>query len=321
MLSAIAQRLTGERIVHYLQPRLFTPLGIAPPVWETSPEGIDVGGWGLNLTTRDIARFGQLYLQKGVWNGQRLVPEAWVKAATSAQVPNGPSANPDWEQGYGYQFWQCRHGAYRGDGAFGQFCVVMPAQDAVLAITSGVGNMQAVLDKVWEHLLPGLGDRALADDPAGQAALADRLASLRIPPVSGQPTSSVGSQVSGREYALQENTDHVAALRFDFADDGSTILFRNAASDQSVSVGFGSWRRGEMILPWGRPGQIAPVKVAASGAWTDDQTYVAELWLYETPFRRTLVCHFDGNRIIVEQQANVGFGQAEPPRLEGVAES
>ncbi len=156
MLSAIVQKATGMNLLDYLRPRLFDPLGIEHPTWETSPQGISTGGYGLSIRTEDIARFGQLYLQKGKWNGKPLIPEAWVEAATARQTSNGSNPRSDWEQGYGYQFWRCRHGAYRGDGAFGQFCVVMPEQDAVIAITSGVKSMQSVLDLVWDKLLPAM---------------------------------------------------------------------------------------------------------------------------------------------------------------------
>ena len=100
-----------------------------------------MGGFGLSLRTEDIAQFGQLYLQKGQWQGKQLVPAAWVDAATSRQVSNGSNPASDWEQGYGYQFWRTRHGFYRGDGAHGQFCIVMPEHDAVLAITAGTRDM------------------------------------------------------------------------------------------------------------------------------------------------------------------------------------
>ena len=114
MLSAAVQKVTGETVLDYLTPRLFEPLGIENPTWETSPQGISVGGYGLSVRTEDIARFGQLYLQKGNWNGKQLVPEAWIEAATSRQTSNGSDPNSDWNQGYGYQFWRCRHGVYRG---------------------------------------------------------------------------------------------------------------------------------------------------------------------------------------------------------------
>src|SRR5687768_18543149 len=118
------------------------------------------------LKTDDIAKFGQLYLQQGNWQGQQLITPKWVAAATAAQVRNDPNDNVDWNQGYGYQFWRCRHGAYRGDGAFGQFCIVMPKQDAVLAITSGVGDMQAVMNAAWEHLLPARQESTLSASAA-----------------------------------------------------------------------------------------------------------------------------------------------------------
>jgi CubicO group peptidase (beta-lactamase class C family) len=156
MQSAIVQKVTGQTVLDYLTPRLFEPLGIDGPTWEKSPQGISTGGYGLSVRTEDIAKFGQLYLQKGKWQGKQLVPEAWIDAATARQTSNGSNPNSDWDQGYGYQFWRCRHGAYRGDGAFGQYCVVLPEQDAVIAITSGLRDMQAVLNLVWDKLLPGL---------------------------------------------------------------------------------------------------------------------------------------------------------------------
>ena len=120
MQSAIVQKATGEKLLDYLEPRLFAPLGIERATWEESPEGIAVGGYGLSLRTDDIAKFGQLLLNRGEWEGQQLVAEAWVEEATSRQVANGSNPDSDWDQGYGYQFWRCRHGAFRGDGAFGQ---------------------------------------------------------------------------------------------------------------------------------------------------------------------------------------------------------
>jgi CubicO group peptidase (beta-lactamase class C family) len=116
MLSAIVRKVSGQTVLDYLRPRLFEPLGIENPEWGTSPQGNTLGGWGLYLRTEDIAKFGQLYLQKGQWEGRQLIPAAWVEQATSKQVSNGSDPTKDWDQGYGFQFWRCRHGAYRGDG-------------------------------------------------------------------------------------------------------------------------------------------------------------------------------------------------------------
>ncbi|MFM8395918.1 MAG: serine hydrolase domain-containing protein, partial [Acidobacteriota bacterium] len=201
MLSAIVQKKTGQPLIEYLRPRLFTPLGIADPVWNTSPQGVTSGGWGLKLRTREIARFGQLYLQRGKWQGRQLVPESWVSIATSRQVSNGSNPRSDWEQGYGYQFWRTQHGFYRGDGAFGQYCVVMPEHDAVLIITSGVRNMQAVLDLVWEKLLPVFEKRALPADRRSQEQLTARLASLRVRRPTGATTPG-NANLLGRQYDI-----------------------------------------------------------------------------------------------------------------------
>jgi len=181
-LSAIVTKVTGQTALEYLKPRLFEPLGIENPKWDASPEGYSLGGYGLSLCTEDIAKFGQLYLQKGVWHGKQLVPEGWVAQATARQVPNDQESHanigPDWREGYGFQFWRCRHNAFRGDGAGGQLCVVAPDQDLVVAITAASGNFQAEVDAIWDHLLPAFRPAALPENAAAQAKLKETLSAL-----------------------------------------------------------------------------------------------------------------------------------------------
>lgn len=165
MQSAIVQKVTGQNVVDYLQTRLFDPLGIDAPKWDKNPQGISIGGYGLYLKTEDIAKFGQLYLQKGLWENQQLIPSDWVQEATNKQVSNGSDAASDWNQGYGYQFWRCRHNAFRGDGKDGQFCIVLPDQDAVVVMTANTSNMQSQLSLVWEYLLGAMVDQDLPEAP------------------------------------------------------------------------------------------------------------------------------------------------------------
>ena len=170
MLSAIVQQVTGEKVVDYLTPRLFEPLHIDKPKWEESPQGINCGGWGLYLKTEDLAKMGQLLLQKGEWNGKQLIPAEWVAEMSKKQVE---SINPgmrieeaeakgmtketsDWMQGYGYQMWRCRPGCFRADGARGQYIIVVPDKNAVIAITSNVEDLQGELNLVWNRILPVL---------------------------------------------------------------------------------------------------------------------------------------------------------------------
>jgi CubicO group peptidase (beta-lactamase class C family) len=186
VLSAIVTKVTGQTELDYLKPRLFEPLGIENPRWDTSPEGNSLGGYGLYLVTEDIAKFGQLYLQKGKWNGRQLIPNSWVKMATGKQVPNDQESHskigPDWTQGYGFQFWRCRHNAFRGDGAAGQFCVVMPDQDAVVAITAQTGNMEGELNAIWDNLLPAFQAKPLPEDPVALEKLNEATANLTAHP-------------------------------------------------------------------------------------------------------------------------------------------
>ena len=179
MVSAIVQKTTGKTVLEYLEPRLFTPLGIAKPRWDASPQGVTIGGWGLFLRTEDVAKFGQLYLQKGKWKGKQLVPEKWVALATSKQVANGSNPKSDWNQGYGFQFWRSRHGAYRGDGKDGQFCIVIPEKDAVVVMTADTRDMQKQLALVWDKLLPGLKDKPLPQDKAAQEKLKKAITGLK----------------------------------------------------------------------------------------------------------------------------------------------
>ncbi|MBO4825875.1 MAG: serine hydrolase [Prevotella sp.] len=168
MLSAIVQKVTGEKLIDYLDTRLFQPLHIARPQWDESPQGINCGGWGLMLKTEDMAKMGQLFLQKGQWNGKQIVPAEWLKEMSSYQVPSAPSGtrfedlekaglnkdNNEWVQGYGYQMWMCRHNAFRADGFAGQYIMVFPDRDAVLVLTTSSSLYQPYMDLIWEYLLP-----------------------------------------------------------------------------------------------------------------------------------------------------------------------
>ena len=248
MLSAIVQKVTGMTVLDYLRPRLFEPLGIEHPTWETSPQGVTAGGYGLSIRTEDIARFGQLYLQKGRWQGRQLVPAAWIETATSRQVSTGRDPNGDWGQGYGYQFWRCRHGAYRGDGAFGQYCIVLPEQDAVIAITSGLKDMQAVLNLVWDKLLPGMKPAPLPADYPAEEKLRGMLKSLSLRPQEG---TAAAANVWGRRYVFPANSRKLETitLLLDEKDSAVTLVTRQDGVEQRIKCGCGAWSRGRMA--WG----------------------------------------------------------------------
>jgi CubicO group peptidase (beta-lactamase class C family) len=313
MASAIVQKATGMTVLDYLKPRLFEPLGIEHPTWEASPQGITTGGYGLSIRTEDIAKLGQLYLQKGNWNGKQLVPKSWIGAATARQTSNGSNPKSDWDQGYGYQFWRCRHGAYRGDGAFGQYCIVLPKQDSVVAITSGVRDMQAVLNLVWEKLLPALQNDSLPADDQASEKLRQMLAHLSLRPVDGTANAE---HVSDKTFVFSENQRKLESITLKFSDPSgpTTLTARFDGIDQQIVCGKSQWQKGR--AKWGRFGEQS---IAACGAWAEDGLFKAKLCFYETPFIVTASMKFSGNQLTYDEETNVGFGPLKQAQLIGSA--
>jgi len=313
MLSAVVQKATGETLLDYLKPRLFEPLGIENPTWETSPQGISTGGYGLSVRTEDIAHFGQLYLQKGKWQGKQLVPEAWIEAATARQTSNGSNPASDWDQGYGYQFWRCRHGAYRGDGAFGQYCIVLPEQDAVIAITSGLGDMQAVLNLVWDELLPAMKSKPLAAHEQAAKKLAERLEGLTLPV---QEDIASPTEPLGRKYAFPENENKLEsiALEIDSRNGPVTLVARVDGADQRIVFGRGKWLTGKAAWI-----STAEQPLAASGGWTANDTFTGKICFYETPHVVTVSLKHAGSELRCTSTWNVRFGGAKRVELLGKA--
>jgi CubicO group peptidase (beta-lactamase class C family) len=322
MLSAIVQKVSGMTVLDYLRPRLFEPLGIENPKWEADPQGITVGAYGLAVRTEEIARFGQLYLQKGMWKGRQLIPAAWVEEATARQTSNGSSPKSDWDQGYGYQFWRSRHNSYRGDGAFGQYCLVIPELDAVVAITSGVRDMQRVMNLVWEKLLPEMKAAPLPEDAVARRKLEAKLAALMLRLPSGQPTMPLTAKVSGRWYEFPENDRGIRAVALDFKAGAPALVVRTAAGETRTPIGIGSWTKSRSGFTNGLDQFLsvpANPLLAASGAWTADDIFTVKLALYETPYYSTLALRFNGDQLLLDAEQNVAFGSTKLRQLVGQA--
>ncbi len=323
MLSAIVQKVTGQTVFDFLKPRLFAPLGIDDAKWDAGPQGITFGGIGLNICTEDIAKFGQLYLQKGNWNGKQLVPASWVDMATARQTSNGSNPDSDWEQGYGYQFWRARHGLYRGDGLYGQFCIVMPQQDAVLAITSGTRDMGSVMNLVWDKLLPAMQANPLPPNDAAREKLENKLASLTLPHPQGPVANAVAAQISGKTYFFPANSNNIESFKLEFKGQEATLTFRSLGQEHEIAIGNGGWKKGRTDFVAGADWRVADAvdqPVGASGAWAADDTYTVKLAYYETPLAVTLTCRFAGNRVLLlNVEHSVELGSTLRPLLVGEA--
>ncbi|CAN5507090.1 hypothetical protein BH23BAC1_BH23BAC1_24460 [soil metagenome] len=318
ILSAILQKVTGMKLVDYLQPRLFDPLGIIEPKWEEGPEGISFGGFGLFLPTEAIAKFGQLYLQKGVWNGKQLIPEEWILQSTSRQVSNGSDPTGNWDQGYGYQFWQNPKYGYRADGAFGQLCLVFPEQNMVLAATSGTKDMNNLMNLVWEKLMPAVKDEPLPENKIAQDNLKQKLNQLNVSPVAGIKAPSMESKVSGKTFHLEDNEQGISSIKLSFTKNNPYIEFAAEQENHIIYFGNGSWKYGETKF---RKEDTFSTddkhKIATSGGWISDDIFEIAISYHETQLITKLRFKFSGNIVIMEGERNVSFGPTKIPRIIG----
>ncbi|MDT6982279.1 serine hydrolase domain-containing protein [Streptomyces lusitanus] len=286
-LGAIVQRVTGQTLVEYLRPRLFDPLGIGEALWSRDRAGRDIGFAGLHTTHDAIARFGLLYLNDGVWQGRRLLPEGWVERATRAQIDTAEvmgGDRTDWGRGYGYQFWIGRHG-YRGDGAYGQFCVVLPEHDAVIAATSATAEMQRYLELVWRHLLPAFGPAPLTGRDAEDAALRERLERLALPATDAAPapagrTGDWSGAAFTPEGGLCAAQPKLTAAGLTADDGGGWTLTLDEGGHRLAARWTGAdWTVTEGAVP-----------VAVTGGWDGPDALTVDIAFLETPHRLRVTC-------------------------------
>jgi len=306
MQSAVITRLTGLKLVDYLKPRLFDPLEI-DPYWEEDNLGISFGGFGLNLTTEDIAKFGQLYLQKGNWNGKQLVPENWVKEATGKQISNGDDINSDWAQGYGYQFWRCKpDGVYRGDGAFGQYCVVMPEENAVIACTSNA-DMQRVMNLFWDILVPALKENS---DPGEDRAARNKLlqAQKGLTHLKVNANAPDFPKIRGSYKTENSKNSEISEVYLDFnANEGVLMFISNNKKEYVYKFKKGEWVDNASAALYG--GKF--IRGKFYGEWKpDENAFDMTAWYYETPRKNPIKLKFNRNKTkinLIIDDTNIDF--------------
>ncbi|WP_432573257.1 serine hydrolase domain-containing protein [Kineococcus sp. SYSU DK005] len=305
-LSAVVQRAAGTTLTRYLRPRLLDPLGIGETAWTTDGRGREIGFSGLHATTDALAKLGQLHLQRGRWGGVRLLPEAWVEQVGRAHVDTTAGQDkPDSRLGYGYQFWPSRHG-YRADGAYGQFALVLPEQDAVVAITGQTSTTQVLLDAVWEHLVPALSGPALPPGAARHdAALAARLAALELPGPRGHGTAPLRPAVlRALPGAAQLTGARLERTGEDAAADGTgwRLVLEGRDGEVAADLGPGWTGTGALAVSWAPAGRTAlradvvfvetphrlllhldPAAGSVRGAWCTEPLHAPPLHLLRAP--------------------------------------
>ncbi|MEN9685399.1 MAG: hypothetical protein RLZZ28_1185 [Bacteroidota bacterium] len=336
MLSAIVQKTTGKNLLDYLKPRLLDPLKIEGADWEMSPQGIHTGGYGLRIRTEDIASFSQLYLNKGKWKGQQIIPEAWVEDSGKAQWvfasnPFGgktPKQDDDWQQGYGYQFWRTKHNGYRSDGLYGQFGIVLPDEQMVVAITEQSFNTQKTLNLIWDNLLPGLQKNALAPNSNALKKLTDRQAGLGISPViaAGIPSSLV-TEISGKKFLLNDNVLGAKSVMFNFTSDSCSLTVSYDDGDRKLHFGMNRWEKaknGTMLnkqlpFPVLKLPNVDSV-IAGMAVWKAPDILYVEIRPVETVTGDSITCSFTNNTVqlaFLHTVAKAGKEQETRPLITG----
>ncbi len=306
MLSAILQKLTGITLIDYLTPRLFVPLAIDGASCGMTKQGICAGGFGFYISCDDLAKLGLLYLNKGVWNGQRLLSEAWVAEASSAvsdNSANNPNPDSDWAAGYGYQFWRNAHGkGFRGDGAVGQYCLVRDDCDAVMALTSEVADMQVVLTAM----------QALIDDERRGGVCDDANTLVRVKTmhdVADLPDGFVGT------YRFAPNDMGVTMLSIRRCREGRrtiVLTINNGCWMQEIRVGAGEWKVNTlsnlngMTPSMNLPG-TPPERFAACYGVTDGK--LTMYWRYlSNPHQQYHTWSIDGDALAIEVKGSLSLG-------------
>lgn len=308
MISAILQTVTGETMECYLKKRLFDPLEITEWGWESYPPNVKMGGAGLLVKTEDLAKFGQFILQKGSWKGKQLLNSSWFDLAATPQVSTDSYQQPDWKQGYGYLFWKCQpDDFFRGDGAFGQFLLISPKEELVIAITAGNNVGQENLILLWEKLLPALSMKPISPDSAAEAALVKKLASLSLPYYTGAAKAPENWEQNGGTFVFSPSAEEITKLSFSFGEQ-NTIQFFQGEQSCTCKIGFNGFAEGEAFAPLIMEKKILPA--ACSGKWEGNILHL-QLAYTNTPFIDSISVTFDAFGIILKVKRNLGFG---PPQ-------
>ena len=334
MLSCIVQKVTGMTTSAYLNKKMFEPMGIGDPFWEISPDGCTVGGWGLMLTTEQLAAVGQMLLDQGTFAGQRLLSREWVKDATSVHITLDHLHDPH-VAGYGYQIWiDDREKAFSFRGAFGQMCLVVPGKDMVLAWTGGTNSEDRadMLVKIWDLFIHrvdcGSSQNVLLNAQEAVSAnkiLAEMLTSMNIPAAAGKPSWQEERAVkySEKRYRFGDNRINFTDISMKFAsnpEEHDELTLGLNGKLFTVPVGYNQWLHGYTCVPDEDTDTDISVifhSISCSGAWKDEG-YCLVMCFDETSYINTANIIFRDGCLIFRHTRNLSFYPAVNTVLTGV---
>ncbi|ASA26365.1 hypothetical protein B9T62_17625 [Paenibacillus donghaensis] len=308
MLSAIIEKVTGQNLVDYLMPRLFEPLDIERPVWEKCPLGITAGGMGLNISTSSVAKFGQMLLQQGMYNGKRIVSATFIQQAISKQSDNSrDEGRIDFAQGYGYQIFRCREGCYMGNGAFGQLCLVAPRQNLVIAATASFASMkrlQVLLDHFYETIFYSVSKECSDFDLTDYHELESKLSTLSSPFVEMKSTARPFYDRFEKSYHMEPNNIEIERVQLTI-DPEILLEIQQAGTLRSITAQVERVTRYNTFFKKDLELHLQPVFTNAS--WMGPQTLKIMLKYIETPYEEVYIINLEEESIRLEYSINVSF--------------
>lgn len=318
LLCCIIHKMCGMSVMEYLKPRLFEPLGIKNPFWETCPRGIEAGGWGMMITTEDLAKFTYCYSKGGKFGGKQVIPAEWVEEATKYHADSSVSSqDSDCKEGYGYCFWKnggCEN-SYRADGMFCQFGIVFEDYNACLIITAGEVHEQGLRDVLWEYF-----PRAFTEKNEGDSVTVDMGEYERLPEknrsaleqriegkliklmkpiainIAGYPTSVVPLPALFME---SDKAGNISDVCFRFHEKEMEFSWTEGDESNSINIGMdGEYRWDNIVI-----GKI-PYTTCSTACWNTDSELEVRIRCIEVVAERVLTFKFNGDNVVMRPSSN-----------------
>lgn len=322
MLSAIVSRVTGKSIIDYLDEKMFRPLGIEKPFWETDGNGYCAGGWGLYMKSEDIAKFFLPYIHGGKWtDGTQLIPAEWVKTATAKHTDSVHDGFIDNMCGYGYQFWRNPvSNSFRADGLFGQRCFMFPEYDALVVLNCGESEDYKVMKVFWKYFPQCFENDPLPENEAQHAELLKAIENCAVEDLPAMPRNAEAEKkVSGRTIKCKTNKytsvisisvlnmlykkpGNIEEMKLEFDDDGLSLTWREKDYTNVIRAGMnGEYGVSEITL-----GDLH-YHTYSKAAWQEDGTL--KLWIrpIETAHVRKFTFEFSEDKVKVKNEMTPTF--------------
>ena len=305
VLTALVERLAGMPFLDYMRPRFLDRIGFSADAWcIRTPEGVSWGGSGVICTLRDLARVALACMNGGLWGDERVLPEAYVRAATARQIDNAIRGNC----GYGYQIWREEGNGFSFRGMGSQYALCFPDKEflfACIADTQGAPAGTAIPSVMRQEIYRHVSDSRVPEDPAAQAELSDRIERLAVLPVPGNAGAKLAPEVDGAWYVLEDNPMAITRMRLSFTGDEGTWEYTNGQGDNVLRFGIGRVIAGRFPQRnyFGEQIGVVPgveYDCQASAAWIDGHTLNMEVLITDMYLGRLMISFaFKGKEIAV----------------------